>query len=460
MNGKGFAQMNSTILLCPSSSRRSSRLLCVILPILLACLVVLLVLGGLVVAAPAALPQRAAITHDQAVADIISQITTQTLAYELAGLTGERPVTVAGSLYTIATRNSYQTEAISMATRYVYEQFAIDGLDVTFHNYVWNGHHWRNVEAEKSGAVDPDVLYLITAHVDDRPEGALVPGADDNGSGSVAVMMAARLLENRHFAHTLRFVLFTGEEYGLRGSTAYVSDCVAGGENIQGVINLDMIGYNTGKPVFNVYARSGTKPGASESRQLADVISGVVGIYNLDLIPRRIDYDKYPLKYGSDQWSFLDQGYPAILVIEDDWDDLTPHYHQTSDRLSTLDLDYYADTTRAAVATIAHLGQLLPDGHLSGTIHALDTGYPLSDTTVVAFCPVYHDVFTAVTDVNGAYTSTLPVGSYTITVRPSPPRYRSAVVTGVLIITDTVTVRDVALEPWPYLFCLPLIVRE
>ena len=106
----------------------------VILPTLLASLALLLVLGGISFAAPADLPES--IAHDQVVAAIISQVATQTLEYELAGLTGERPVIVAGSLYTIATRNSYQTEAISMATRYAYEQFAGLGLVVTYHNYV------------------------------------------------------------------------------------------------------------------------------------------------------------------------------------------------------------------------------------------------------------------------------------------------------------------------------------
>ena len=87
-----------------------------ILPVLLAGLALLLLLGGVSSAAPADLP--ATITYDPAIAGIISQVTTQTLEYELAGLTGERPITVAGSLYTITTRNSYQTEPISMATRY------------------------------------------------------------------------------------------------------------------------------------------------------------------------------------------------------------------------------------------------------------------------------------------------------------------------------------------------------
>jgi len=43
-----------------------------------------------------------------------------------------------------------------------------------------------------------------------------------------------------------------------------------------------------------------------------------------------------------------------VLVIED-WDDHTPYMHMTGDRISTLDLDYYVETTRAVIATIAHL---------------------------------------------------------------------------------------------------------
>ena len=66
--------------------------------------------------------------------------------------------------------------------------------------------------------------------------------------------------------------------------------------------------------------------------------------------------DVWPIG-SSDQWSFIQQGYPAFLAIED-MDDFTPDYHSTSDTLSTLDMDYYADYARAAIATIAHLGQL------------------------------------------------------------------------------------------------------
>jgi hypothetical protein len=427
----------------------TSRPLRVILPTLLASMALLLVLGRISSAAPADLPES--IAHDQVVAAIISQVATQTLEYELAGLTGERPVIVAGSLYTIATRNSYQTEAISMATRYAYEQFAGLGLVVTYRNYVWSGHQLHNVVAEKPGMVDPDEIYLITAHVDDLPEGSLAPGADDNGSGSVAVLMAARLLVPHLFAHTIRFVLFTGEEQGLRGSDVYAADCQARGENIQGVVNLDMIAYNSDEErVINLYAHTNVPA----SLELTRLFSDAIGVYDLNLAAYR-DNNVWPIN-ASDQWSFLQRGYPAFLAIED-MDDFTPHYHQTTDRLSTLDLDYYADFTRAAIATIAHLGQLLPGGYLSGTVSALDTGRPLS-ATIGAFMPTYHYTFTAPTDAGGTYYLSLPVGGYTLAIW-TPSGYYPTTITSVHIVTDTVTVQDVALEPWPRLY-LPWILDE
>jgi len=422
----------------------------VILPTLLASLALLIVLGGITSAAPSGLPGTVA--HNQTIAGIISQVTTPTLEYELAGLTGERPVIVAGSLYTITTRDSYQTEAISMATRYAYEQFARSGLVVTYHDYTWSGYPLRNVVAEKPGLVDPDEIYLITAHVDDWPEGPLAPGADDNGSGSVAVLTAAQLLASHHFAHTVRFVLFTGEEQGLQGSAVYAADCAAHGEDIQGVINLDMIAYNSdAEPAIDLYARTDVPA----SLELTRLFSDVVGVYGLNLAPSRFA-DAGPVN-ASDQWSFLQQGYPAFLVIED-MDDFTPHYHYITDTLSTLDLDYYANATRAAVATIAHLGQLLPGGALSGTVHALGTDRSLS-ATVAAFGSTYTHTFTAPTDASGVYSLPLPIGGYTVTVSPVSCGHYQATVTGVLIITDTVTVQDVALEPWPYLY-LPCITRE
>jgi Zn-dependent M28 family amino/carboxypeptidase len=339
-----------------------------------------------------------------------------------------------------------------MATRYAYEQFAEFGLAVTYHNYTRDGHQLRNVVAEKSGLTHPEDTYLVTAHIDDLPEGDSAPGADDNGSGSVAVLAAAQTLASHPFAHTIRFVLFTGEEQGLLGSDAYAADCAARGESIHGVVNLDMIGYNTGEPAFNLYARSGTYPGASGSRQLAEVFSNVVELYNLNLAPHRIHNDTYPLRWGSDQWSFLNRGYPAILVIEDYAGyDFTPYYHTSNDRLDTLDLAFFRDLTRAAIATIAHLGHLLSSdslGQLSGTVYEIGTARPLSGATVAASCSTGYYTFTTLTDASGLYSLSLPPKAYTLTTRTAAPGHYVSIVSNVVVITNHLTIQDIALDPW------------
>jgi Iap family predicted aminopeptidase len=83
----------------------------------------------------------------------------------------------------------------------------------------------------------------------------------------------------------------------------------------------------------------------------------VIDIYDLKLIPERSD-DPQGFIHRSDSGSFIGWGYPAILISED-WDDHTPYYHTASDRLSTLDLNYYTSVTRAAIAAIAHLAMPL-----------------------------------------------------------------------------------------------------
>jgi hypothetical protein len=420
---------------------------------MLSSLILLLVVGGVSSAAP---PLQAPPPYSQAVADVISQITTATLAYELAGLTGERPVTVAGSLYTITTRNSFQSEAISMATRYAYEQLSDLGLVVTYHQYSYSGYQWRNVVAEKPGLVTSDEICLLTAHIDSLPPGPTAPGADDNGSGSIAVLVAAKLLASHPLARTVRFVLFTGEEQGLRGSKAYAADSRAREESIKGVVNLDMIAYNSDTdPIIDLYAHTSVPASLALTRLFSEAVS----IYDLNLVPHR-DSDFWPI-FASDQWSFLQEGYPAFLAIED-MDDFTPYYHTVSDTLSTLDLDYYVDATRAAIATIAHLGQLLPTGdlgQLSGMVYELNTNHPLSGATVAAHWRTYQHLFTTTTNANGVYSLSLPIGSYTLTVQGPAAGYYPTLITDVPVVTNTVTMWNVALIPWPRQY-LPLIVRE
>jgi hypothetical protein len=94
---------------------------------------------------------------------------------------------------------------------------------------------------------------------------------------------------------------------------------------------------------------------------LAELFSDVVGIYDLNLIPQIVSNGSG----ASDQASFWNWGYPAILAIEDyepGGHDFNPYYHSDQDLLQQLDLEYFAEFARAAVGTFAHMGCLLPEG--------------------------------------------------------------------------------------------------
>ncbi len=86
----------------------------------------------------------------------------------------------------------------------------------------------------------------MTAHLDstsNKPQ-TEAPGAEDNASGVSALMEAARLFRYYKFDRTIKIIFFTGEEQGLHGSFAYTEDFRHESDNMLGVVNLDMFGYD------------------------------------------------------------------------------------------------------------------------------------------------------------------------------------------------------------------------
>ena len=94
------------------------------------------------------------------------------------------------------------------------ERFTGWGYNVTQHTF--NSQYAPNIIAERPGTTRPQDVYILDAHFDS----AGVPGCDDNGSGTAAVLIAARILSQYTFEGTVRFVGFSAEEYGLVGSDA------------------------------------------------------------------------------------------------------------------------------------------------------------------------------------------------------------------------------------------------
>jgi len=205
----------------------------------------------------------------------------------------------------------------------------------------------NNVVATKTGTVSPDQYYIICAHYDDMPPGTLAPGADDNASGTVTVLEAARVLADYDFQKSIRFVLFAGEEQGLVGSAHYAALAATNGDQILGVINLDMIGYD-----FNNDGRMEIHAGTMlNSQELGTFVRGNIINWGLSLTP---EYITSGSTSASDHASFWYNGYPAILLIED-FQDFTPYYHTVSDELSTLRQSYFESNAKLAIGSLAVL---------------------------------------------------------------------------------------------------------
>jgi len=377
------------------------------------------------------------IEPDPVIQEMIDRVLAGSVSMLDGGLSGEFPVIIGGSSYTIATRHTGQAIPMEKATQYTYEYFQSQGLPVSYHYYNHPSYgQRRNVVAEQPGYDQADRIFLITAHLDDMPSGTYAPGADDNASGSTGVLIAANILSDYDFDCTLRYVLFTGEEQGLYGSYFYAQDAYNNGENIEGVLNLDMIAYNSDAyPIVDLHSRSYI-PGSTE---ISYLFADVVDAYNIPLTPQILVNDS--LGNYSDNASFWDFGFPAILGIED-YDDFTPYYHTTSDQLETLDLAYFTNFVKAAVGTFAHMG--CPLGYLAGQVTDAESGDPMPSASITAEDEAGQQHF-VYTDSTGLYQLPLTPATYTVGVLVDG--YSPFSASDIAVTTGMTTTLDIALQP-------------
>jgi hypothetical protein len=231
---------------------------------------------------------------------------------------------------------------------------------------------------------EPGLVYVLSSHYDDCngdcTDGTRVaPGANDNGSGTAAVLEAARIMAGHRFRGTIIFAVFDGEELGLWGSQHFADELKAKGVRVAANLNNDIIGNSTGgngvhEPsvlrVFSEALPADAKPSLvnlvgsendSPSRELARFVGEVVPQYLPDFTIRQIWRADRFLR-GGDQESFQDDGYPAIRFVEANenftqqhQDVRTENGTQYGDLVSFIDFDYLAKTTQVNIASLAAL---------------------------------------------------------------------------------------------------------
>lgn len=160
-----------------------------------------------------------------------------------------------------------------------------------------------NVVAFKAGVTKPQMLF--GAHMDSV---AGAPGANDNLSGTLAVLDLARRAANTPLAARSFFVLFDGEEDGLRGSRAFVKDNAALVGGLRAMFNFDMVGVNVDP--LGVSGDAALVNAAREANPALGSFSGGGG--------------------GSDHASFAQAGVPTLFFHTG----IDPNYHQPGDTVA------------------------------------------------------------------------------------------------------------------------------
>jgi hypothetical protein len=275
---------------------------------------------------------------------LANQTNQDTLVYYVNVLSGEDSVIINGSRYLITSRNAFQP-GNDLAADFIYQTLEKTGLPTYDQNYSASG---RNVFAIQTGTDYSDQQFIICAHYDDMPTGAIAPGADDNASGTAAVLEAARILSRVQTPYTVIYALWDEEEIGLVGSGYYAQQAYLAGDDILGVVNLEMFGWDgndDGK--FEIHTRP-----VANSLNLANLIVELDNSYQISLTP----LVRNPGTNASDHSSFWSQGYTAIVCSQAFFSgDGNPYYHTLNDRITHFNLGYFYSMSRLAVTTISHL---------------------------------------------------------------------------------------------------------
>ncbi len=200
-----------------------------------------------------------------------------------------------------------------------------------------------NTVAELRGTEKPEEVVIIGGHLDSWDLGT---GATDNGTGTMAVLEAARALKACGVKprRTIRFILFSGEEEGLHGSKQYVKAHESDMGKVSAVLVHDM---GTGRV---------TSIGLQGRYDLREAMDSIVSPFN-----KALKVDELSLRNmgGTDHLSFLPHGVPAFAVVQDPAEYRKTH-HTESD---TFDKVYPDEVTQGAkvLAAWAYNVAMLPD---------------------------------------------------------------------------------------------------
>jgi hypothetical protein len=248
----------------------------------------------------------------------------------------------------------------SDAQKYIMNDFKKSGLSVTTQEFqlTFEPYHSNavNIVGELKGSTRPEEFVVLAAHYDSIPERGDAPGVDDNGSGVACLLTAARAMMKGNFKpkRSIRFVAFTAEEVGLKGSQEYVSR-LSGTEreNFRGAIIMDQVGFHKDRAQSTsvIFETKGRDKG---QQMMVDTMAHATR--NIPDLGSKATFQVNYAGWGSDHMSFLESGLPAVLLIEQDNLYSADHWgHTPKDDFNNIDFQFGANVAQIAVASIGNL---------------------------------------------------------------------------------------------------------
>lgn len=258
----------------------------------------------------------------------------------------------------VGERNPFtQPGHLEKTAKYLSDQFEAMGLTVSRETVEFEGTRSQNILAQTPG--ETDGLFVLAAHYDSVPD---TPGADDNASAVAALLEIARVLSQTSQQKSLIFAAFTLEEYGFIGAKHFINHDPERKNRISGMISLEMVGFKTTAPGSQSYppyvdsgqypdtgdfiAVVGNEPSANLAQNLARGMARSVPALKVETLVVPGQGENFEEVRLSDHSPFWDAGIPAVMVTDTAFL-RNPHYHQPSDTLETLDLEFIRDNAQA-----------------------------------------------------------------------------------------------------------------
>lgn len=268
----------------------------------------------------------------------------------------------------IGERSVFKFDKLAQAADYISEQFKESGFEVEEQEYAVYGKTAKNIIAKKTGVKTPNEVIIIGAHYDT----CFNPGANDNASGVSALLELARFVSSKNTGCTIKFIAFVNEEPPFfktedMGSFVYARQARENGEDIKLAVSLEAIGYYSDKPFSQRYplflglfypnrANFIAVVGNWTMRQKVNEFTHLFSQHSSFPIYSTVLPDFIPGVDFSDQWSFWQMGFPAIMVTDTAFYRY-PYYHRDSDTFEKLDYNKLAVVVEGLYGVLYELAE-------------------------------------------------------------------------------------------------------